>query len=121
MRGGHTKADAEFIAHARVDIPALVAEVERLQEKVGRQDEYLADLEHQLDVDARHKTGKCELCEHLEYEELIRNLNDAWDSEDKARAENKAAQGELTAAREDLKAIQDELGRVDDMLMGMGM
>lgn len=29
--GGHSLADAEFIAHARTDVPALVAEVERLR------------------------------------------------------------------------------------------
>jgi hypothetical protein len=29
-----TKADAEFIAHAREDIPRLVAEVERLREAI---------------------------------------------------------------------------------------
>ena len=29
-----SKSDAEFIAHAREDIPALVAEVERLRRKV---------------------------------------------------------------------------------------
>lgn len=30
--GGHGEEDAEFIAHARTDIPALVAEVERLRQ-----------------------------------------------------------------------------------------
>lgn len=30
--GGHTRADAEFIAHARTDIPALLAEVRRCWE-----------------------------------------------------------------------------------------
>ena len=31
VRGGYERADAEFIAHARSDVPALVAEVRRLR------------------------------------------------------------------------------------------
>jgi hypothetical protein len=31
VRGGHSKADAEFITNARADVPMLVAEVRRLQ------------------------------------------------------------------------------------------
>jgi hypothetical protein len=31
VRGGHLKADAEFIANARGDVPVLVAEVRRLR------------------------------------------------------------------------------------------
>lgn len=31
----YEKEDAEFIAHARQDVPALVAEVERLREALG--------------------------------------------------------------------------------------
>lgn len=36
VRGGHSYYDAEFISHAREDIPALIAEVERLTAKVER-------------------------------------------------------------------------------------
>lgn len=35
-RGVERDADAEFIAHARTDVPALVAEVERLRAREGR-------------------------------------------------------------------------------------
>lgn len=31
VRGGYERADAEFIAHARSDVPALLAEVRRLR------------------------------------------------------------------------------------------
>lgn len=44
--------DAEFIAHAREDIPALLAEVERLREEVGYLEE---DVERWRD-----------LCEHAD-------------------------------------------------------
>jgi hypothetical protein len=40
---GQTLANADFIAHAREDIPALVAEVERLQAENKRLKESLAD------------------------------------------------------------------------------
>lgn len=50
--------DIDFIAHARTDIPALVAEVERLQEEVGRWiDEERVSLE--LDaIEARKEAEK---------------------------------------------------------------
>src|SRR5690606_38183933 len=41
--------DAEFIAHAREDIPALVAEVERLQAELAAARARIAALENQLD------------------------------------------------------------------------
>jgi hypothetical protein len=34
--GGHFCADQDFIAHARQDLPRLIAEVERLRARVGR-------------------------------------------------------------------------------------
>lgn len=34
--GGVTPEDAEFIAHARTDVPALIAEVERLRAQIER-------------------------------------------------------------------------------------
>jgi hypothetical protein len=34
--GGHFAADQDFIAHARQDMPRLIAEVERLRAEVGR-------------------------------------------------------------------------------------
>ena len=36
VRGGYERADAEFIAHARSDVPALLAEVRRLRSIVTR-------------------------------------------------------------------------------------
>lgn len=36
--GGHGHDDAVFIAHARQDVPALIAEVERLSRQVARAD-----------------------------------------------------------------------------------
>ncbi len=32
--GGHFRADQDFIAHARQDIPRLIAEIERLRELI---------------------------------------------------------------------------------------
>ena len=34
--GNRTEEDAEFVANARVDIPALIAEIERLHKELGR-------------------------------------------------------------------------------------
>ena len=34
--GGHLRADLDFIAHARQDVPRLVAEVERLRKLLSR-------------------------------------------------------------------------------------
>jgi hypothetical protein len=34
--GGHFAADQDFIAHARQDMPRLIAEVERLRARLGR-------------------------------------------------------------------------------------
>jgi hypothetical protein len=39
------QSDAEFIAHARQDVPALLAEVERLQAEVAEQRRYTIGLE----------------------------------------------------------------------------
>ena len=36
VRGGYERADAEFIAHARSDVPALLAEVRRLRAAAER-------------------------------------------------------------------------------------
>jgi hypothetical protein len=47
-------ADAEFIAHARTDIPALLAEVDRLREQVKRAAYWVVD-EIDPDMDAEGK------------------------------------------------------------------
>ena len=44
VRGGYERADAEFIAHARSDVPALVAEVRRLRAMEQRVREYARHL-----------------------------------------------------------------------------
>jgi hypothetical protein len=52
LLGEATPADAAFIAHARTDIPALVAEVERLREAL------LNLLEHSLSCDCESCKGQ---------------------------------------------------------------
>lgn len=47
--GSNGEADAEFIGHARADVPALVAEVRRLREKVAA----LEESAFQSTMDAR--------------------------------------------------------------------
>ena len=42
--------DAEFIAHAREDIPALVAEIEQLRAEIERVEEDLADANADADI-----------------------------------------------------------------------
>ena len=44
VRGGYERADAEFIAHARSDVPALLAEVRRLRAMEQRVREYARHL-----------------------------------------------------------------------------
>ena len=39
-----TSIDADFIAHAKADIPALIAEVERLQAELAAKDKQIAVL-----------------------------------------------------------------------------
>lgn len=64
-----TTADAEFIAHAREDIPVLLAEVERLQRELIKTECTLYGVEQEL---SRHK-------EHIDdiddiVSEAIRNV-----------------------------------------------
>lgn len=47
--GDLTMADAEFLAHARQDIPELIAEVQRLREALEAADEGYIDLDTRLD------------------------------------------------------------------------
>jgi hypothetical protein len=44
VRGDHEEADAEFIAHAREDVPALLAEIERLRALLHEVADYEDDL-----------------------------------------------------------------------------
>lgn len=44
-----TKADAEFIAHAREDIPRLVAEVERLSKRLSEAESLLSEAHDVMD------------------------------------------------------------------------
>jgi hypothetical protein len=46
--GRPTEEDAEFIAHAREDVPALLAEIDRLRAEVERLDDALTDAENQV-------------------------------------------------------------------------
>lgn len=48
VRGGHSEADAEFIAAARADVPWLLAEVERLTAERDRARDLAARLEAQV-------------------------------------------------------------------------
>lgn len=50
-RAQYSRWDAEFIAHARSDVPALLAEVRRLQAEIGPMREL---LEVALDATIRH-------------------------------------------------------------------
>ena len=54
--------DAEFIAHARTDVPALVAEVERLRGVVDRVRENTHVVRHAL-----HLTGELDAREVIHY------------------------------------------------------
>lgn len=40
-----SEADAQFIAHARTDVPALLAEIDRLRAELTEQQRYAAELE----------------------------------------------------------------------------
>lgn len=46
VRGGYERADAEFIAHARSDVPALLAEVRRLRAMGQRVSKVARELRH---------------------------------------------------------------------------
>lgn len=41
--GGHTREDADFIAHSRQDIPALLAHIEQLEGEIKKLREYTGD------------------------------------------------------------------------------
>jgi len=78
---GMEKPDAEFIAHARQDIPRLIDEVRRLTRLLAHERELNEDLRNQIDVEAQHATGDCDVCNHLahvdvyeENEQLVAKL-----------------------------------------------
>ena len=50
----HGKADAEFIAHAREDIPALLDEIDRLNATIQR----VREIARQMD-EYSHRSGPC--------------------------------------------------------------
>ena len=53
-QGIENEADAEFIAHAREDIPALLAEIDRLNATIQR----VREIERRMDEYA-HRSGPC--------------------------------------------------------------
>lgn len=77
--------DAEFIAHARTDVPALLAEVERLREELRLSEGEREDLDTAAGV---------LLGENVELEARLR--------------EAQAAAANLAALRQDLEALADE-------------
>ena len=116
-RRGLRTFNAEFIAHARIDVPMLLDEIERLArivngydrtpaeqraaeaeaevERLGvlvqsERDAY-ADLQHEFEVHFGWTVpeGKvCHACHELEVEENSRLLNEAWEDVERLRAEN---------------------------------
>lgn len=48
--GEGAKANAEFIAHARADIPALIAEVEHSHSEIAYKDEQITTLQKALEL-----------------------------------------------------------------------
>lgn len=74
--------NAEFIAHAREDVPALIAEIERLHEL--RKDDFLMLCEARDDVRFMRKQveGLREALEHVQSQLFsIRGVNNIHDSE----------------------------------------
>lgn len=61
----HDAANAEFIAHARTDVPALIAEVEEQRETIVRLvDQIQTHAADRTGMQARDEAGRRALCKH---------------------------------------------------------
>lgn len=92
--GWVSRADAEFIAHAREDVPALRAEVERLREENRR---------HQETIEAASRGWRIEVAEVERLRDQLKSVQDhaAW-VEDRRRT----AERERDEAREQVKRVR---------------
>jgi uncharacterized protein (UPF0335 family) len=54
----HTKVDAEFIAHAREDVPKLLAEIERLNAELEKANQNTKDIVEELFGDKIRESAK---------------------------------------------------------------
>ena len=94
--GGHSVADAEFIAHAREDIPALIAEVRRLEGELH------VDPENEIKkLRARNKYLEGE----LEREKL--SAQSAGEALDNVVADHKKDVARLADIKAEVERLQD--------------
>lgn len=104
IRLEEAEQDVKLITHAPAHIRRLIAKVRKLEQALAHERELNADLNNQIDVEAQHATGDCDVCTHLahvdvyeENERLRLQLEDM--SECAEVAEQAATRAEAKLAR----------------------
>lgn len=105
--------DANFIAHAREDIPALLAEVQELRELV-------TDLNKQLDAKRQHdalgEDEDCGVCNHLAFDSLSEAYDELLEEGEQLRAKIEAAR----KAHRPIEALNTRVNKFQQVCSGCG-
>ncbi|MPV50098.1 hypothetical protein GCG21_08775 [Pseudactinotalea sp. HY160] len=78
--------------------------LEAARRRAEAAEDEVRELRAQLDVETTHKSGQCDVCEHMEYEQMKLDVEKAWAAEDLMKAEL----DNLTAKVDQARAIVAE-------------